>query len=288
MSRWALPGSVAVHLVVVLLVVFGLPLSLLEPEEEQAINVDLVPPPKPPEEAKAEPPPPPPETPKEQAKAEEPPPREDPAPQPPQQVINPVFQFGDKDAGPRQARDGNSPEEGAASPEAGREPPKQEQPSEPPALTASKSEPPAALPDAPENRAPKPAEKPAEKQYDAKPVEGKKLFSQDDTDDILATAAMGNLPRDVRGGRLCVTELREQLRNAWPPYYPDLLPSFRLEDGATVIDAAEAAFRLDGEWYDLSYRCEVDRNATRVTSFAFRVGDLLPPGERQRRRLPPR
>ena len=59
-SRWALPGSLAAHLLVALLVIFGLPVSLLEPEEEQAINVDLVPPPKPLEKKpKAEPPPPP-------------------------------------------------------------------------------------------------------------------------------------------------------------------------------------------------------------------------------------
>ena len=293
MSRWALPGSLAVHVVVILLVIFGLPVSLLKPEEEQAINVDLVPPPKPPGETKAEPPPPPPppEKPKEQAKAEEPPPVQDkPAPQ---RVINPVFQFGEKDAGPREARDGNSPEDPAAEPQTEREPEKQEikepaKPQEPPPLTALKSENPAPEPDTPEKPEPKPPAETAKKQQAAKPKEAKKLFSQKDTGDVLATTSMGSVPRGVRAGRLCVTVLREQLRNGLPPYYPDLLPSFRLEDDTTVIDAPKAAFRVAGQWFDLSYRCEVDKNATKVVAFTFRVGELLPASERQRRKLPSR
>jgi hypothetical protein len=281
-----------VHALVVLLLIFGLPLSLLEPEEEQAINVDLVPPPKQEEKAKAEPPPPP-EKPKEQAKAEEPPAaRDEPAAPAPQRVINPVFQFGEKDAGPREARDGRSPEDGAAAPEAEREAEKQQpeepkKPQEPPTLTASKAENPAPQPDKPEEPTPKPAEA-AKKQEAAKPKEAKKLFSQKNTGDVLATTAMADVPRGVRAGRLCVTELRDRLRNSLPPYFPDLLPSFRLEDDTTVIDAPKAAFRVGGQWFDLSYRCEVDKNATRVMAFTFRVGDLLSPGERQRRRLPPR
>jgi len=287
-SRWALPGSLAAHLLVALLVIFGLPLPLLESEEEQAVNVDLVPPPEPPQEAEPPLPPPPPEKPEEQAEAEPPPARDESAPPPPQ-VINPVFQFGEKDGGPREARDGNSADDGPATPEAKPEPEKEEskeaeKPQEPPALTASKSEDPVVQPDLPE--VPEPTPPATEDEEVASTEQAKKLFSQNDTDDVLATAAMANVPRDVRAGRLCVTELREQLRNSWPPYYPDLLPSFRLEDDTTVIDAPKAAFRVNGEWYDLSYRCEVDRNATRVTAFAFRVGDMLPPAERQRRRLP--
>ena len=78
------------------------------------------------------------------------------------------------------------------------------------------------------------------------------------------------------------------MRNTWPPYFPDLLPSFRLDEGTVVIDARKAAFRVNGEWYDLNYRCEVDTDATRVVGFAFRVGDLMSPSERTRRNLPAR
>ena len=101
---WALPGSLAVHLIVAGLVIFGLPLPLPQPEEEQAIKVDLVPPPaeqaepapsaeeaKPeePKQAEAEPPPPAeeakPEEPK-QAEAEPPPSAEEAKPEEPKQA----------------------------------------------------------------------------------------------------------------------------------------------------------------------------------------------------------
>src|SRR5262245_12652841 len=57
-SRWALPASLVVHLMIVALLIFGLPVSLLQPQKEEAIAVALVPPPKPPAKANAEPPPP--------------------------------------------------------------------------------------------------------------------------------------------------------------------------------------------------------------------------------------
>jgi hypothetical protein len=75
--------------------------------------------------------------------------------------------------------------------------------------------------------------------------------------------------------------------NSVPPYFPDLLPSFRLDEG-TVLDAPRAAFRMGGEWFGLSYRCEIDKDATRVRSFAFEVSGRLSQAERQRRGLPVR
>jgi hypothetical protein len=246
--------------------------------------VDLVPP-KPPGEKKAEPPPSPKEAEKqEEAKAEKPPADNDtrkPAPQP---VLKPVFQFGEKDAGPRKSLQGNSPDEGSASSQAEREPAKQEQ-AKPPALTAAQSEDQPALPEVTKPPTTKPAEL-AKKQNPGKPGESRRLFSQHATGDVIATTAMADLPRGVRGGRLCVTELREQLQNGLPPYYPDLLPSSPLEEDATAIDVPEAAFRVSGQWYDLSYRCEVDTNATRVLAFTYRVGAPLPPSEWARRGLP--
>jgi hypothetical protein len=287
-SRWALPGSLAAHLLVALLVIFGLPLQLFEPEEEQAVKVDLVPPPKPPEKKPEAEPPPPPEKPDEK-KADKPPPKGSEAARAAatQPVLRPVFQFGEKDAGPRQSPDGNSPQEGSASPEAERKPDKKYV-ARPRELTADKPKGQAAPPPgAPETPSPKPTQAPR-KQEAAKPEEAKRLFSQKATGDMNATIAMGDIPRGVRAGRLCVTELREQLRNSLPPYYPDLLPSYRLDEGTTVIDAPRAAFRVAGEWYDLSYRCEVDANATKVVAFAYRVGAPLPPSEWERRKLPAR
>jgi hypothetical protein len=139
-------------------------------------------------------------------------------------------------------------------------------------------------PAAAENPAAKPASA-AEVASTLKLKQAKKLFSPTVNGDLTATIAMGGLPRSVRAGRLCVTELREQLRHASPPYHPDLLPSFKLEEG-TVMEIPNAPFRAEGKWYDLRYRCEVNREATQVVSFAFRVGNAVPPSEWARLGLP--
>src|SRR5262245_20440434 len=108
--RWALPASLVLHALVTALLIFGLPVSLLQPAKEEAVSVTLVPPPKPAAKAKAKPAPAPPaaepraEKPKE-AKAEKPQ-QETQDPVQPWPVLKKVFQFGDKDAGPRESADG--------------------------------------------------------------------------------------------------------------------------------------------------------------------------------------
>ena len=277
--KGALPASLAAHVLIAALLIFGLPVSLLQPQEEPAIKVELVPP-DPQEKAKAEPPPPPQEKQKpEETKVEKPP---LPSKAPPPAALAPVDQFGEKDAGPRKA-EGDSATERSASPEAEDEPAKPE-PKQPPAEAAAAATPPTSAQGAPVAPAPQPAAA-AKAQKAAKTGEAKKLSSREATGDAIATTAMGDVPRGVRAGRLCVTELRDQLRNSLPPYFPDLLPSYRLEEG-TVIDVPRAAFRVGGAWYDLSYRCQVDTDATKVVSFDFRVGNMLPPSEWKRRGLP--
>jgi outer membrane biosynthesis protein TonB len=101
------------------------------------------------------------------------------------------------------------------------------------------------------------------------------LSSIVDTGHAVATTAMGALPREERGSRLCTTELREQLRRAPEPYRVELLPAYRLP-GGTVLAVPNAAFRAGGAWYNLSFRCTVDRDALRVTDFSFKVGTPIP------------
>jgi hypothetical protein len=352
--RWALPASFALHLLVAALLIFELPISLPQPQEEQAIAVDLVPPPEPPQKAQTELPPPAeqpkPPGPEQQAVEPAPPSGSDVSrPQTPP-ALRPVFQFGERDGGPRQSLDGNSAEDGSASPTPSPDPAEQT-PAEPPTQTPAEAEnetPPsetsetadatetprpeasetpdtkpddadgdraedasalAALsspgnPDAleqpaetatePENEVqlPETSETPSPRPAPAAPSRSgtrlqpaERLYSQSATGDRVATTAMGNVPRDVRGGRLCVTELREQLLRGSPPYFPDLLPSYPLTDG-TVIDVSKAAFRVRGQWFDLHFRCEVDAGATKVVSFALRVGTPLPRSEWVRRGLP--
>lgn len=287
--KWAMPVSVAAHLVAVALLVFGLPQPFSTPPEAQIVSVELVPPPEPPEKPKPLAPIPPPALPQapKPAASAQPKPEAAPAPDPalaraPVPVMRPVFQFGDRDAGPERSLAGNS-----AQPD----PKPAAEPAEPEAATpmlrsgikqAGESQ--ASMVDEPEAPEPGPAE-PSSKTAKASPlVRAKKLFSASMTDDPVATTAMARIPRDRRGGMLCGTELREQLINASPPNFPELLPSVRLTSG-TVIEV-DAAFQADGAWRSVSYRCEVDDKATKVVAFALKVGALIPRSDWQRLGLP--
>lgn len=285
---WALAASVGLHLLMAAVLLFDLP-SLPQPQEEEAIKVDLVPPP---EKAKAEPPPAPeppkPEPPKpekpQQAKAETPPPpSKETAPRQPAPALRPVVQFGEKDAGPREALDGNGAEDGVSSPAAPSEPDEKER-AQPPTVTAAGAAIQVPPPGTPGTKAPK-AEEPAEAQKTPKLRKAKKLFSANATGDPIATTAMRDMPRAARVGELCANELKQQLLHASPPYFPERVPIYGLKDG-TVLEARRAAFRVGGQWYDLSFRCEVDADATKVVSFAFSVGDLIPRSEWSRRKPP--
>jgi uncharacterized protein DUF930 len=278
--RWALPASLVVHLVIAAFLIFGLPVSLSEPQKDQAISVDLVPPPKPPEKPKPEPPSP----------AEAPKPDNQIKPQPPTSkdaarpspALRPVYQFGEKDVGPRESRDGNSAEEGSKSPATSRDPDKQDR-AQPPALAVAGTLNQAPQGGEPETPAPKPADA-AKEQKSVKLEKAKTLFSRAATGDPVAATAMGSLPRGERVRRLCATELGQQLLHASPPYFPDRLPSYRLN--GRVLEISRDAFHASGQWYNLSFRCEVDADATKVVSFAFGVGDPVPRREWKSRGLP--
>lgn len=135
----------------------------------------------------------------------------------------------------------------------------------------------------------KPTEEPTQTEGETaggKPMEqAKRLFSQRDTSDALATTAMGNVPRGARASQLCTTELREQLRHGSPAYQPEILPSYSLPQG-NVLDIRSAAFRAGAQWYDVRFRCEIDDNATKVVSFGFEVGDAVPRSQWKARRFP--
>ena len=104
----------------------------------------------------------------------------------------------------------------------------------------------------------------------------RRIRSPRDTGDATATTSMAGVPRDQRAAKLCASALHQQLVDA--AYRPDLVPLVPLKVG-NIIDVPDTAFRSTTAWYDLSFRCEVDTNATRVLSFTFRVGNAIPPGE---------
>ncbi|MBZ9740896.1 DUF930 domain-containing protein [Mesorhizobium sp. CO1-1-4] len=101
----------------------------------------------------------------------------------------------------------------------------------------------------------------------------RKLYSQGATGDALATSSMSGVPRSQRVATLCANVLDQELQGA--DYSPKWLPTIPLKTG-NVLDRSEAAFSTTTTWYQLSFRCEVDADATRVLSFNFRVGAEIP------------
>jgi hypothetical protein len=237
----------------------------------------------------------------------------------PIQPLRPVFEFGDKNTGPQKSEAGDASAAGAepdvtppngkpepvetasaTKPPADDKPPANPVPDdiELPQVEAGdthqeKNGPPAgAIGEAKtdfEQAEPSEMAK-AEAKEPAKPApvaltEAKTLFSRNATDDPVAKTAMDNLPRGLRVAQLCTTELREQLRHSPSGYRPELLPSYRLSNG-TVLEVRRGAFRASARWYDMSFRCEVDADATKVLSFAFDVGDQVPRSQWKSRGFP--
>jgi Domain of Unknown Function (DUF930) len=257
--RLAFAAAIVLHLIVVALLLFALPEPLPPPQEEEPISVELVPPPEKPKTGGNQPLP----------------------------VLQPVIQFGETDAGSKVSPDGNSATDGSASPAPQRDPDKPDH-VQPPAMAMAKpiTKPTGDVPQPVADEAPAlmPADA-AKAPSDPKLRQAKTLFSQRTTGNPIATIALGNVPRDVRAARLCATELKEQLLHFSPSYYAEIVPYDRLKTG-TVIENASSAFRSNFEWYNLSYRCEIDADATKVVSFAFDIGNRLTQDEWVRRGLP--
>lgn len=282
--KWSLLASLLLNLLVAALI---LPRSLVVPlKEEQAITVELVRAVEPPPKPKAEAPPAKPAPPPADSAVKPSPPKAADERQDMPAVTKPVFLFGDRDRGPRKAPDGNGPENGSAPPPAEPHPVRTEGPKTPAATTAATGpvaeDAPARVPAAPAQLQTQASD---QAQPSAKLVEAKTLFSQETTNDINATLAMGAMSRGERAGQLCLTELHQQLLHASPPIFPDILKRERLDHG-TVLADAKAAFATSTQWYDLNYRCEVDEKATKVVAFAFHVGNPIPRSDWKGRGLP--
>jgi hypothetical protein len=157
-------------------------------------------------------------------------------------------------------------------------------PANPDAVTAALVTPPPERPDAKETPDPKPKAAPKRGTKPDLP-EAKRLFSTTEGGEAVARTAIGRIPRDIRASQLCSTELREQLRHGSPAYNPELLPAYRLASG-TVMEVRQGAFRAEAQWYDLSFRCEVDEKVTKVTSFGFKVGAPVPQSQWRKRGFP--
>ncbi|MER9307334.1 DUF930 domain-containing protein [Mesorhizobium sp. M0293] len=104
----------------------------------------------------------------------------------------------------------------------------------------------------------------------------RKLYSQGATGNAFATSSMDNVPRGQRVATLCGNVLSRELQSA--DYPVKWVPTITLDKG-NVLNPTQAAFSTRNTWYNLNFRCEVDPDATRVLSFNYRVGSLVPPGE---------
>lgn len=90
---------------------------------------------------------------------------------------------------------------------------------------------------------------------------------------------MATLADEERIAQLCDFEAMEQI-HAWQHrFQPDRLVDYALSDPHWengVFVAAGSAFRAGADWFELSYRCELDAARRTVTGFAFRVGPSIP------------
>ncbi|TPM98280.1 DUF930 domain-containing protein [Mesorhizobium sp. B2-1-3A] len=317
---WGIPASLILHVLVAALLIYGLPIPPQKPQEEQPVSVALVPPPDQPKPKPAPVPPPKPPEPKvekppEQKVEKPPPPEKQPNKPPPVDVLKPVFQFGDKDTGPRKSLDGASAQDSSPVPakddaskppvepkpadsqpvtptdseaakqeadkQAALDPAKQEGPAPAPLAADGEIELPASA-EAPKPKpanAPKPSPSKASKsasRNDSGLPGVRKLYSQGATRDALATTAMDGVRRGQRAAILCANALQQQLLDA--SYFPKWVPSVPLKAG-NIVDGSDVAFSTTTTWYHLSFRCEVDTDATRVLSFDFRVGAEIPRNE---------
>jgi hypothetical protein len=93
---------------------------------------------------------------------------------------------------------------------------------------------------------------------------------------------LAGLEDEEHVAQLCDLEAMEQIHLWKPSLQPDRLVDYarsdpRMEEGAFV--AKGGAFRSGRQWYEISYRCELDAGRRKVVGFAFRVGDAIPRAE---------
>ncbi|MDK4731127.1 DUF930 domain-containing protein [Rhizobium sp. CNPSo 3490] len=289
-----------------------------KPEEKKA--EEKPPEPKPPQEAKKEPPPPPPPP----AKAAE---LEARGASRPQRTARPVFEFAEKDSAPEQRERGILRKAEAPKPSVVGVPheaspvesPRLEKPEIPETMSAANPLPQDIdLPEVetaeanPEKNGPaatgrdeaktnfEQAKPPinstaaipllppdAEAKESNKLTKAKTLFTDNFVSDRTVKTAMKNLPRQMRGGELCWTELREQLLHSSAAYDPNVIevPKYNLPTG-NILALKRSAFYDGKELHQLEFSCEVNDNATKVVSFEFGVGDVIPKSEWARYHYP--
>jgi hypothetical protein len=85
-----------------------------------------------------------------------------------------------------------------------------------------------------------------------------------------------------RTTQLCNIEALEQLRLAKPGLVPDALVPTAFEE-TSILDglmkAPKGAYRLDRQWFEVSFECSVGADLESVTAFRFKTGRAIPKDE---------
>lgn len=256
--KWGLGASVLLHLAVAFLLIVRLP-SLAEPQPEQAVNVELVPP---------EPPAPPKP---EQDKPEQDRPKQD-KPVPPPAAAKPQA-FESALAEKQQEQEPEKPDT-------------QEQKTTENAEEAAEQELQAQGGPATSGTAERPAKAPAAKPEKQKLTAARKLYAKDALADPRVKQALGRLPPRERIIQVCNIEALEQIRHHRPGTFPDMLA----RDGGSVsqsgMTVSDGAFRSHGQWYALDYKCEANTKTMEIVSFRYAIGAAIPKSQWVRRQLP--
>ncbi len=85
-----------------------------------------------------------------------------------------------------------------------------------------------------------------------------------------------------RTTQLCNIEALEQLRLAKPGSAPDALVPTAFEETSIlngVMKAPKGAYRLDRQWFEVSFECSVGTDLESVTAFRFKTGLAIPKEE---------
>ncbi|QXZ77996.1 DUF930 domain-containing protein [Rhizobium sp. L51/94] len=116
-------------------------------------------------------------------------------------------------------------------------------------------------------------------------TKAKTLFSRSETGDAIATQSTSGMPRSARFTRLCASELTSQIGHALQLLGTPVVWTYRAI-ASNVLEVSSSPVLGDGKAYDVSFRCEVDDDATQVVNFAFRINGIIPRSQWKTRRVP--
>jgi hypothetical protein len=100
-------------------------------------------------------------------------------------------------------------------------------------------------------------------------------------------AVLKQLAGDEREVQICNLEAIEQVKAWKPSFQPERIIAYASAEVSvtrSAVKAGGAAFFSDGQWYRLRYDCGLAGET--VVSFAFEVGDTIPPDQWDAHHLP--